>query len=46
VYIPELDLALAVSSNLVPIDPDIGTLVDELLGAVLAAYDSAELVAA
>jgi D-alanyl-D-alanine carboxypeptidase len=46
VYIPELDLALAVSSNLVPIDPDIGSLVDELLGAVLAAYDDAELVAA
>lgn len=36
-YSPDLDVALAMSSNLIPIDPDAGVLADEVLRQVRAA---------
>jgi len=36
-YIPELDVALAMSANLIPVDPDVGGVVDEVLRLVSAA---------
>jgi len=35
-YFPELDLALAMSTNVIPADPDVGVLADRILTAILA----------
>lgn len=37
VYLPELDITVVASSNLVPIDPDIGSLTSAVLDLVIAA---------
>jgi D-alanyl-D-alanine carboxypeptidase len=36
-YAPALDIAMAVSSNLIPIDPDVGSVADDVLRLVRAA---------
>jgi CubicO group peptidase (beta-lactamase class C family)/pimeloyl-ACP methyl ester carboxylesterase len=36
-YYPELDIALALSTNVLPADPDVGALAERILGALTAA---------
>jgi D-alanyl-D-alanine carboxypeptidase len=36
-YVPELDVSLAISSNLIPVEPDVGVLADEVMRLVRAA---------
>jgi hypothetical protein len=38
VFAPDLDLTIAVSVNLVPIDPDIGSLTDAIMKILTTAY--------
>ena len=33
-YVPDLDVAMAMSSSLIPVEPDVGTLADDVLAAV------------
>ncbi|MDG2428326.1 MAG: serine hydrolase [Acidimicrobiales bacterium] len=40
-YYPELDVALAISTNVLPAEPDVGVLADALIAAILATTDSA-----
>lgn len=39
IYVPDLDVTVVASSNLIPLDPDIGTLTSAVLDLVLAATD-------
>ena len=34
-YFPDLDVALALSANMIPIDPDVGNIADEISNIVI-----------
>ena len=38
VFAPDLDITVAVSANLIAIDPDIGSLTDAIMKIITAAY--------
>lgn len=38
IFAPDLDVTIAVSANLIPIDPDIGSLTDAIMKIIAAAY--------
>jgi hypothetical protein len=37
-FAPDLDITIAVSANLIPIDPDIGSITDAIMKIITAAY--------
>lgn len=39
-YAPEFNITMAMSSTLIPVEPDVGTLADEVLAAVLAVVET------
>ena len=42
VFAPDIDVTIAVSSNLIPIDPDIGSLTDKMMEIITAAFYTTE----
>ena len=41
-FAPDLDVTIAVSTNLIAIDPDIGSLTDKMMEIITAAFAAAE----